>query len=230
MFVREFSSRTLGQSDVASDSDIEDGYYREEALVLSDAEDEEDEPVAVDHDSDEECVDITGDNQRDHALELNREPSIRPVLFERIECPDGSTSPPSLNRLPPHQRCASHTLNLIATTDAVKAFQAYKHTGGGSSRRGNPKALYRGALAILESFWNKCGQSEKAHAEFLLVFNKAPKRPVETRWNSLYDAILQVCACLRQDRQAFNDYMRKMNFTRLTSDQEAVLEEYVLVS
>ena len=93
MFVREFSSRTLGQSqsDVASDADIEDGDYREEALVPSDAEDEEDEPVAVDHDSDEECVDITGgDKQRDHALELNREPSIRPVLFE----PDGSTSPP----------------------------------------------------------------------------------------------------------------------------------------
>ena len=84
MFVREFSSRTLGQSDVASDSDIEDGDYREEALVLGDAEDDEVEPVAVDHDSDEECADISGDNQRDHALGLNREPSIRPVLFERI--------------------------------------------------------------------------------------------------------------------------------------------------
>lgn len=232
MFLREFSSRTLGETEPIADDDIDTDDYRNNEHGSSDEEDEDepDDEERADLDSgDEECVYMseTRKNQPDVS---EVDVSIRPVSFEKFAGPLGDSSP-SLSRLPPHQRCASHTLNLIATTDAVKAFLTYKHVGtGGSAKRGNPKSPYRSALATLESFWNKCGQSEKAHAEFLQLFKKAPQRPVETRWNSMFDGILQVCLCLRKDRAAFNDYLRRINLPRLTPDQEAVLEEYIVVS
>ena len=80
--------------------------------------------------------------------------------------------------VPPHHRCASHTLNLITTSDSKQAFD-------------NPsyKKHYRSALAKCQSLWNKFGRSAKGKEAVEELCGILLIRPVETRWNSLFDAI-----------------------------------------
>ena len=53
--------------------------------------------------------------------------------------------------LPPHQRCACHTLHLIATKDVLKAEFSFCF-----------KKLHRACFGKLTSLWNKCGSSTNA--------------------------------------------------------------------
>ena len=55
-------------------------------------------------------------------------------------------------QLPPHQRCASHLLNLIATTDAAKA----------EKQNDTYKRLSRAAFGKCQGLWNKIGRSHMA--------------------------------------------------------------------
>ena len=77
--------------------------------------------------------------------------------------------------LPKHMRCASHTLNLVATTDVGKTLNKCTIY----------KMFYRSAFAEAQEIWNKQSRSSKAsdfikhHTCFLFQV------PIVTKWYSV---------------------------------------------
>ena len=81
--------------------------------------------------------------------------------------------------MPGHLRCASHTLNLIATIDICNAIKevytlADTHTE---------------ALSRCNWLW-KALRSPKINERLREYLGGALLRPVVTRWNSLYDSLI----------------------------------------
>ncbi|KAL1481040.1 hypothetical protein MTO96_050521 [Rhipicephalus appendiculatus] len=102
------------------------------------------------------------------------EDEIRPAeLTGILNAPDGSECV-----LPPHIRCAAHTLNLVATSDSAAAEHDAQYSR-------ISKSVFKKCPAL----WSKQGQSNisadliKSHCGVYL------RRPVPTRWNSLHDAM-----------------------------------------
>lgn len=82
--------------------------------------------------------------------------------------------------LPPHQRCASHTLNLISCTDVDKWLTSKPET----------KAIYRSTTTKCAGLWNKASRSTVVSEIVNDVIVK--KLPCTTRWNSFYDALARI--------------------------------------
>lgn len=81
-------------------------------------------------------------------------------------------------RLPPHHRCSAHTLNLVATKDAL---EAERH-----------EMFSRPLLSVhrtCRGLWCKQGQSATAAETIQRYCGRALLRPVSTRWNSFFDAL-----------------------------------------
>jgi hypothetical protein len=79
--------------------------------------------------------------------------------------------------LPSHQRCASHTLNLVgcnAPTSAAAVNAKYR-------------SILYSSNAKLSAIWNKVN-SPKSNEIILSVLGSQVVTPVPTRWNSYYDA------------------------------------------
>lgn len=80
--------------------------------------------------------------------------------------------------LPPHFRCAAHTLNLVAAHDLASA-----------ALTAQCKALLRSSLTKATGLWNRYQRSVQ-NAE---VVQKYAERslvvPIQTRWNSLYNSL-----------------------------------------
>lgn len=91
-------------------------------------------------------------------------------------------------QLPPHQRCACHLLNLVATTDAAMA----------EKNNDTYKRLSRAAFGKCQAMWNKSGRSYMA-AE--IVEDKCKLqliRPNQTRWNSTYMAVERIIRIIQE--------------------------------
>lgn len=73
--------------------------------------------------------------------------------------------------LPPHHRCASHTLNLIAVKDAEKALDNDIQY----------KKIYRMTFAKLTKLWNKQNQSTQVADKIKEICDVYLKTPVITR-------------------------------------------------
>lgn len=110
-------------------------------------------------------------------------------------------------------RCCAHTLSLIATTDASKAL--------------SDKTFIRinhSTMAVLTALWNssnrpKSAEIVKKHLNCFL------KRPVPTRWNSLFDS-LELCI---KHLDKINRLLENLNIRKLTEAEKQFLEEYVQV-
>ncbi|XP_057331849.1 uncharacterized protein LOC130671788 [Microplitis mediator] len=87
----------------------------------------------------------------------------------------------SIESLPEHIRCASHTLNLVVTTDMIKCIKSYKFLNSG----------YTEMIQRCELIW-KLLASPKQNEKLKDVLGQSLKKPVITRWNSFYDALLQI--------------------------------------
>lgn len=90
-------------------------------------------------------------------------------------------------RLALHLRCASHTLNLLATTDAKRAIVDNVTID----------EIHENAMKQCKELW-KCLNSPKKREAITQYLGVSLKRPVETRWNSMYDAVEQICSIKRQ--------------------------------
>lgn len=79
--------------------------------------------------------------------------------------------------LPKHMRCASHTLNLVATTDFVRlvADESY-----------GCKRLVRSAFAKCSKLWNNVSRSTKSTDASFEIVRMSLRSPGETRWNATY--------------------------------------------
>ena len=80
--------------------------------------------------------------------------------------------------LPPHQRCAAHTLNLVATSDTEAA-----------NRDAQYKKLSRSTFAKCSALWNKASRSTSFADVVRDKLQTCLVIPNATRWNSFFNAV-----------------------------------------
>ncbi len=84
--------------------------------------------------------------------------------------------------LPPHHRCASHTINLISTNDVEKYLTSNAES----------KAVYRSSTAKCTALWTKSSRSTLASETVEEVSKRKLLVPTSTRWNSFFDAVNRI--------------------------------------
>lgn len=84
-------------------------------------------------------------------------------------------------KLPPRRACASHTASLVLTADLNKGIESVD----------NLKQVYKDVLDKSKELW-KLAKSPKKNELIQEVLGKALKRPIVTRWNSLFDCLEQL--------------------------------------
>ncbi|XP_057339703.1 uncharacterized protein LOC130677118 [Microplitis mediator] len=85
--------------------------------------------------------------------------------------------------LPNHFRCASHTLNLLATTDVINSIKNVKKL----------HAMHNETIKRCNAFWKLMG-TPKQKEKVIDIAGCAFRRPTVVRWNSLYDSLTQIVA------------------------------------
>ncbi|KAJ8273932.1 hypothetical protein GJAV_G00107110 [Gymnothorax javanicus] len=122
-------------------------------------------------------------------------------------------------QLPPHQRCACHLLNLVATTDAALA----------ESMNDTYKRLSRATFAKCQAIWNKTGRSHLANE---VVEDKCELqiiRPNATRWNSTYLAIERIIRIIdEKGEDAIRSICEEFKVKMLSPAEVAFLREYCI--
>lgn len=127
-----------------------------------------------------------------------------------------STNPEGQFSLPPHFRCASHTLNLISTNDVDKWLTSNTES----------KAVYRSATGKCSALWTKSSRSTVA-AE--LVEDMCKRKlivPTSTRWNSFYDALSRITDIPSPE---LNSLCSSLGIKSLTEREYTFLKEYCTV-
>ena len=115
--------------------------------------------------------------------------------------------------LPPHQRCAPHTLNLVASKDVDK------HLSTSSLSRN----VYRSAFAKCVALWNKANRSTLAAEKVEEKLKKKLLVP-SPRWNSYFDAICKVIENLLSD---INEVCCSIELRGFSEKDLCFLQEYV---
>ncbi len=122
--------------------------------MSDEAEEEDDLDCNSDHeDSDFDMVE--GENDREEEDTLFESLAV-PLPFPEFSFDESDDRGYSL---PPHQRCAAHTINLVATTDLKNAMNAENSRG---------KRLLRTGLAKATSLWNCYSRSPKVKLCFFI--------------------------------------------------------------
>jgi len=123
--------------------------------------------------------------------------------------------------LPPHRKCACHSLNLVATTDVEKL----------SGPVGNLKKISVQTFAKLSAIWNKQNRSSTAADAILKSLGTLFITPGETRWNSYYDSVSRVNDVLVSSDLStkFDVVCDELGIKRLIPTQKRFISEYVQV-
>ncbi|KAL7302919.1 hypothetical protein TKK_0004148 [Trichogramma kaykai] len=138
-------------------------------------------------DSDNERVTDGSDSEGDNDEDL-MDVEDEPTNDDDSDCSDTElvdletyTIPEECVTLSQHFRCASHILNLIATTDAMKLINS-------SSKL---KTIHSSAISNCEALWKslKSVQKREKLNEF---FGECLQKPNVTRWNSMYKCLKQI--------------------------------------
>ncbi|XP_063220852.1 uncharacterized protein LOC134530157 [Bacillus rossius redtenbacheri] len=120
--------------------------------------------------------------------------------------------------LPPHQRCAAHTLNLVAVKDSQNA-------------ESDPafKKVARSTFARCQALWNK--QRSTVAADLVKeIFGKLLYTPCATRWNSLYDSVNCLLSVVQQHGEDMLDKLVDgLGLPRFRPAELAFLVEYAMV-
>lgn len=121
--------------------------------------------------------------------------------------------------LPPHQRCASHTLNLVATHDAGKALSNSAY-----------KKLYRSTIAKCTALWNKASRSTNCADVVHEKLNTALIVPNDTRWNSHFRAIEKIKNILEKNSEdKIHDVFNALEVPLLLESEVDFVKEYCRV-
>ena len=119
--------------------------------------------------------------------------------------------------MPKHVRCASHTLNLVATTNAGKTL----------NKCAIYKKYYRLAFAKVQDIWNKQSRNSKASDVIKDNIGFLLQAPNLTQWNSVYDAAGRLISIFdNQDNlKAFNRASTILTLPLFTSNDITFLKE-----
>lgn len=115
--------------------------------------------------------------------------------------------------MPKHMRCASHTLNLVATTDVKNAV---------ANDTGTFKRLYRSTMAKCSNLWTHVSRSSKSSDVLESIINVSLRAPGETRWNSTYDAIQRLLE--PRVREKLPQLMDALQLSRFKQHELEILE------
>uniref|UniRef100_A0A3Q2WY69 HAT C-terminal dimerisation domain-containing protein n=1 Tax=Haplochromis burtoni TaxID=8153 RepID=A0A3Q2WY69_HAPBU len=118
--------------------------------------------------------------------------------------------------LPPHYRCASHTINLISSSDVDKHLNSCADT----------KAVYRSSIAKCSALWTKATQSTLASEQVEEVSRRKLMVLTSTRWNSLYEAISRIITIPLNE---LNPLYVKLGIKCLNEREYQFLKEYCTV-
>ncbi len=117
--------------------------------------------------------------------------------------------------------CASHTLNLIASSDIDLATFELKEF--------KKKVALRNSLSKVRALWNKIGgRSIDVAEKSFEAFGVSLVTPCPTRWNSLYDSL----HCFSQNHVSLenvNKLFRTIGFPLMTNQDIELLTEYMYV-
>ena len=117
--------------------------------------------------------------------------------------------------LPPHRRCAAHTLSLI-NKDLNKP--------GVSELRGYQKRK-ASVDAKLGKIWNKVRRSTNARESCTRILGRILQRPNVTCWNSEYDALDDVM----KDSEKVNELLLHLRLPTLSGEDMSFAHECMLL-
>lgn len=127
-------------------------------------------------------------------VELVQDPDTIEVQPEVIEIEEifemGAAGGGQQNILPAHMRCAAHTLNLVATTDASAAMLDSKF-----------KTASRKAMGKAQALWNAQSRSTVMADIIQAELKRRLVVPNATRWNATYDAVVVINNILSTNRK-----------------------------
>ena len=118
--------------------------------------------------------------------------------------------------LPPHQRCASHTLNLVASADVEKHLLSSSLS----------KSLYRNSFGKCTTLWNKTRRSTLAADKMTEKLKRKLLVPSPTRWNSYFDAVSRV---IENPSSVLNEFCNDIGVRSFSEKELAFLKEYCVV-
>ncbi|KAM7315752.1 uncharacterized protein ISCGN_005535 [Ixodes scapularis] len=118
--------------------------------------------------------------------------------------------------LPNHQRCAAHTLNLVANVDAREASHDVSYSRCSSKTLSKCRAL-----------WNRQQHSTVSSEIISRKLGRLLIVPCVTRWNSLYDALSFLSGI---DRAVLDGISDELALPRLQDEEVLFIEEYTKVS
>lgn len=147
--------------------------------------------------------------------EEDEEQDEQGVVFTDVEELLGTTE--GQFSLPPHFRCASHTLNLISCNDIDKWL---------SSNKTDSKSVYRSATAKCAALWTKATRSTVASEIVDEICGKKIIVPTSTRWNSFHDALSRISDIPAQD---LNTLCTRLDIRGPTERGNLFLKEYCSV-
>ena len=117
-----------------------------------------------------------------------------------------------------HMKCGAHTWNLIACKDSEAALENY-----------NFKRAYRAALAKAKALWNHQNQSTVTADALYKELNKRLIVPNDTRWNSLFDAIVCLNKVLEEHKDGLRRVMIQQGLTTFHDQDIHFFTEYIQV-
>ncbi|KAL7388121.1 hypothetical protein ABVT39_007546 [Epinephelus coioides] len=115
--------------------------------------------------------------------------------------------------LPPHHRCASHTINLISTNDVEKWLTGSPDT----------TATYGSGVAKCTALWTKASHSTVASELVEEVSRRKLLVPMSTRLNSFYEAVTRITKIPISD---LNGLCIKLGIKGFTDKEYQFLGEY----
>jgi len=114
--------------------------------------------------------------------------------------------------LPPHRRCTSHTLNLLASRDALKSLDKTAHNTVYTK-------VYRSFFGKCQYVWNKTHQSTVINDMVEEKLGKKFIRPNLTRWNSTYDSVRHIHELFESKGEDFVELIDSIGLQRFTKDE-----------
>uniref|UniRef100_A0A3P9IQU6 HAT C-terminal dimerisation domain-containing protein n=1 Tax=Oryzias latipes TaxID=8090 RepID=A0A3P9IQU6_ORYLA len=137
------------------------------------------------------------------------------VLFTDIAEALTSVSDEGHITLPPHYRCASHTINLISTSDVEKYLKSSPTT----------KSVYRVTIAKCTALWTKASRSTVAAEQVQEVSQRKLLVPSSTRWKSFYDAVSRVAEIPMNE---LNNLCNKLGIKCFNEKEYQFMHEYCI--